>query len=345
MIIALSTYGVALLVRTAEDAFASVDTQVHGAAIAIGNSPRSVFWRVDLPLAMPVIVPGIRVVAVSTIALVTIGALVGVPSLGTLLTDGFQRGIIAEVATGIVATVILALLLDGALLLTGANSGIQAIDPAISQGAKAIGMSPAQVIIGVELPLASPTIVGGIRAATLQVVATATLALLGTIALTGCSTSNPLDNEGANESTDQAAGQSTGFGPIVIGPQDYYSNGIIAEVCAQALENAGYEVDREFRIGQREAYLPEIESGQIDLFPEYTGNLLQYWEPDTSARLSDDVYEELSAATPDGLVVLDQAPATDQDSHTVTRAFADKWGLATIDDLAQVKEPMTLGAL
>lgn len=119
MIVALSIYGIALLVRTAADAFASVDANVRDAAIAVGHSPRSVFWKVDLPLAIPVLLAGIRVITVSTIGLVTIGALIGVPSLGTLLTDGFQRGIVAEVATGIIATVLLALLLDAFLLITG----------------------------------------------------------------------------------------------------------------------------------------------------------------------------------------------------------------------------------
>ena len=119
MIVALSVYGVALLVRTAADAFASVDPKVRDAAIAVGNSPRSVFWKVDLPLAVPVLLAGIRVVTVSTIGLVTIGALIGVPSLGTLLTDGFQRGIVAEVATGVIATVLLGLLLDALLLTIG----------------------------------------------------------------------------------------------------------------------------------------------------------------------------------------------------------------------------------
>ncbi|MFC2596010.1 glycine betaine ABC transporter substrate-binding protein, partial [Corynebacterium durum] len=60
---------------------------------------------------------------------------------------------------------------------------------------------------------------------------------------------------------------------ITIGSQDYYSNEIIAEIYAQALEKRGHKVKRELRIGQREAYLPEIESGSIDLFPEYTGPL------------------------------------------------------------------------
>ncbi len=119
MIIALTIYGVALLVRSAADAFASVDRAVRDAAVAIGHSPRSVFWRIELPLAVPVIVAGTRVVTVSTVSLVTIGALVGVPGLGTLLTDGFQRGIVAEVATGVVLTVALALVLDAALLAVG----------------------------------------------------------------------------------------------------------------------------------------------------------------------------------------------------------------------------------
>ena len=163
-------------------------------------------------------------------------------------------------------------------------------------------------------------------------VATAAVAVL---ALTACSSEDPL-----------AAGEDGGGGgdTIVIGSQDYYSNEIIAEIYAQALEGEGYEVDRQFRIGQREAYLPEIEGGDLDLFPEYSGPLLQYWEPDTEARLAEDVYAALTEATPEGLRVLDQSPATDQDSYVVTREFAEKWGLETIDDLAKVTEPLTLGA-
>lgn len=119
MIVALSIYGVALLVRSVTDGFGSVDRQVRDAAVAIGHSPSSVLWRVDLPLATPVILAGLRVATVSTVGLVTIGALIGVPSLGTLLTDGFQRGIVAEVATGVMVTVALALLLDALLILAG----------------------------------------------------------------------------------------------------------------------------------------------------------------------------------------------------------------------------------
>ena len=85
----------------------------------MGFSNRSLFWRVELPASIPVLLSGVRVVTVSTIGLATIGALVGVSNIGTLLTDGFQRGITAEVTVGIVATVVLALLIDAALILLG----------------------------------------------------------------------------------------------------------------------------------------------------------------------------------------------------------------------------------
>ncbi|MEU5153038.1 ABC transporter substrate-binding protein [Glycomyces sp. NPDC021274] len=157
-------------------------------------------------------------------------------------------------------------------------------------------------------------------------------ALAAVLTAAACSSGDPL-----------SSGESDGD-TIVIGSQDYYSSEIIAEVYAQSLEDAGFTVERQFRIGQREAYLPEIEGGSIDLFPEYTGPLLQYWVPDTEARLSEDVYAALAESTPDGLRVLDQSPATDQDSYTVTQAFADEWSLATVDDLANVTVPMTMGA-
>lgn len=162
---------------------------------------------------------------------------------------------------------------------------------------------------------------------------------VGTLALSACGSSDPL-GEGVDGSTSAGSKDST----IVVGSQDYYSNEIIAEIYAQALESRGFDVDRQFRIGQREVYLPEIENGTIDLFPEYSGPLLQYWDPETPARLSEEVYAALSSATPDGLRVLDQAPATDQDAYVVTREFANDWGLVTIADLSKVDTPLTLGA-
>lgn len=132
------------------------------------------------------------------------------------------------------------------------------------------------------------------------------------------------------------AADTTGGETIVVGSQAYYSNEIIAEIYAQALENEGFTVERQYQIGQRDAYLPELESGAVDLFPEYTGNLLQYYAPDTSATQADDVYGELQDALPEGLTALAMSPATDQDSYNVTAEFAAANGLVSIADLASV---------
>lgn len=120
LIVALAVYGTALLAATAADAFRSVDGRVREAAVAMGYGRTGLFWRVDLPLAVPVLLSGIRVITVSTVSLVTIGALVGIPSLGNLLTDGFQRDIRAEIVVGILATMLLAVVLDLLLVALGA---------------------------------------------------------------------------------------------------------------------------------------------------------------------------------------------------------------------------------
>ncbi len=153
----------------------------------------------------------------------------------------------------------------------------------------------------------------------------------------GCSSNDPL----AEPSTSQTAG--TPNETIVIGSQAYYSNEIIAEIYAQALEAKGFTVERKFNIGQRDAYIPSLESGEIQLFPEYTGNLLQFYEPDTTATTSDDVFAALQSALPSGLEVLDQSSATDQDSYNVTADFAAKYSLSSLADLAKVDVPLTLG--
>lgn len=117
--LALTLYGLALMVPVAADALRQVDPRALDAAQALGYPAMRRILTVDLPLAGPALLAGLRVVAVSTVSLVTVGAVLGVPSLGLLFTDGFQRGIIASVVTGIVATVVLALAIDGLLVLVG----------------------------------------------------------------------------------------------------------------------------------------------------------------------------------------------------------------------------------
>ncbi|MBT8158889.1 MULTISPECIES: ABC transporter permease [Arthrobacter] len=117
VVVALTIYAVALLVRAAMDAFDSVDDDLRMAAVAMGFKPAARFLQIDLPLSLPVLFAGLRVVSVSNISLVSVAALLGVGNLGILFTDGLQRAFVTEVVVGIVAILLLALIMDTALVL------------------------------------------------------------------------------------------------------------------------------------------------------------------------------------------------------------------------------------
>lgn len=117
IIVALTIYAVALLVRSTLDALNSVDDNLRQAATAMGYRPVQRFLSVDLPLSIPVLFAGLRVISVSNISLVSVGSLLGIPSLGFLFTDGLQRNFPTEIVVGIVGTLALALLMDVVLVL------------------------------------------------------------------------------------------------------------------------------------------------------------------------------------------------------------------------------------
>ena len=117
LILALILYAIAIMVRAVTEGLDSVDPAVRQAATAIGYGGGRRFWTVDLPLAGPVILAGVRVAAVSTISLATVGILVGVTNLGYLFTNGLQRRIIAEILAGLIAVALVALLVDALLVI------------------------------------------------------------------------------------------------------------------------------------------------------------------------------------------------------------------------------------
>ncbi len=119
LVVALTIYGVAIMARSAADALASVDRSTIDASTAMGYSSSVRFFRVELPLAGPVLLAGIRVVSVSTIALVSVGVIIGSKNLGYLFQNGKQRGILEEVVVGILISLLLALLFDLLIVAVG----------------------------------------------------------------------------------------------------------------------------------------------------------------------------------------------------------------------------------
>lgn len=112
VVVAMTIYTVALLVRSVVDGLGSVPEEVARSATAMGYTPVRQFFGVDLPLAVPVIAAGLRVAAVSNVSIVSIASLIGVSQLGDLLVDGYNRAIGGELAAGILGCVLLALVLD-----------------------------------------------------------------------------------------------------------------------------------------------------------------------------------------------------------------------------------------
>lgn len=119
VVVALTVYAVAIMVRSASDAFDSVSPAVLDAATAAGFASTGRAFTVELPLAGPVLVAGLRVVAVSTVSLVSVGALTGVSNLGSLFTEGYRTDNNAEILTGVIGIVLVALLYDAIIVIAG----------------------------------------------------------------------------------------------------------------------------------------------------------------------------------------------------------------------------------
>lgn len=117
--VALTIYTIALLVRSVTDALLAVPAEVTAAATAIGFRPAKRFLAVELPLAIPVIVAGLRVAAVSAMSLTAVGALIGIGGLGGLITEGFKRNNAVEMVVAIALILVIALIIDALLLLAG----------------------------------------------------------------------------------------------------------------------------------------------------------------------------------------------------------------------------------
>lgn len=131
---------------------------------------------------------------------------------------------------------------------------------------------------------------------------------------------------------------------IVVGSADFPESQIIAEIYAQALQANGFDVGKRMGIGSRETYIPALKDHSIDLVPEYIGNLLLYFAPQSQVTTLDAVKLELDRRLPGDLSILSPAPATDTDTVSVTSQTANSWNLKTIADLAAHSAEVRFGA-
>ncbi len=119
VIVALTLYTTALLVRAVPEALDAVPAAVRDAAAAVGYTRIGQLLKVELPLSVPVLTAGLRVVAVTNISMVAVGSVIGIGGLGTWFTEGYQADKSDQIVAGIIATFVLAVIVDVLILLAG----------------------------------------------------------------------------------------------------------------------------------------------------------------------------------------------------------------------------------
>lgn len=170
-------------------------------------------------------------------------------------------------------------------------------------------------------------------------------ALLGlTVAaalLAGCSSNDPLATDPFSSSnTSESAAATT----ITVGSAGFPEAEIIAELYAQTMEADGVTVERNMQIGAREAYIAALEDGSVDLLPEYTGNLLQFWDDGATAKTPEEVLAALREAAPDDVRIPEPSSAENKDSYVVTSDFSTTNSITSLADLAGFDGTLRLAA-
>lgn len=148
------------------------------------------------------------------------------------------------------------------------------------------------------------------------------------------------DDEGGSNGGGEAKGK------ITVGSDSFPEAQIVGEMYAQVLENAGYDVEKRLDIQSREVRLPAMESGEIDVAPEYVASLLSVIDPEADLEGTvDEVAPRLQEALSDkGLEILEPSAAVDTNAFAVTQETADELGLTSVSDLTGKAEDLTLGA-
>jgi osmoprotectant transport system substrate-binding protein len=154
------------------------------------------------------------------------------------------------------------------------------------------------------------------------------------LVLSGCSSSSSLGG---------GAGTKTAKTSIVVGSANFSENVILADIYGQALAKNGFKVTYKLNIGARAAYIPALESGEVNLIPEYSGSILDFLSKTATANSPSDVKTALDAALPKSLTALTPSTAADSDALNVTPAFASANNLTSIADLKNLKS-FTLAA-
>src|SRR5262245_23207246 len=161
--------------------------------------------------------------------------------------------------------------------------------------------------------------------------------IAATLVLAGCSSGT----------SGTSSGSSSGTKPTIkMGSTNFSEQLIVAELYAQTLEANGYKIERKLNLGNREIVAPALESGQIDMYPEYLATYTEFLAKGQNKATSDAATTQKNLQDllkPKNIVALDYAPAVDQNGFVVTKAIADEYKLTKSSDLAAQNGNLVLG--
>ncbi len=168
-------------------------------------------------------------------------------------------------------------------------------------------------------------------------IALAAMSAAALLGLTACGSGGGDDNPLSGPTSASASDT------ITVGSANFPESELLMDIYAGALQAKGVKTATKPNIGSREVYIPALLDGSIDLVPEYTGVLLQYFDKNATVGDAETTFKALQAALPPDLTVLDKSAAEDKDAVVVTKATAEKDHLTSLGDLAPYAKDMVLG--
>lgn len=163
---------------------------------------------------------------------------------------------------------------------------------------------------------------------------------LGAVVLTVAACGGGGDPLADTSASPEASGAG---GSVVVGSANFTESQVLGELYAQAMKAKGVEVSIKPGIGSREVYIKALKDSSISIVPEYTGNLLLYFDPEATATTEDEIVQALPTAIGSDLKIGEVSAAQDQDVYVVTKQTSEQSGITSLDDLKKISSTSTLG--